>query len=654
MFNLRVHTLATLMLVAVFSACLTLLSGCSDKKKLTLTSPDGTLQVQLNLDAKGRAFYTVLKNGQTLLNPSQLGLKLNTGEFVEQLTLTDVQANTVKDNYRLVAGKRRDNNYLANEKIISLKNAQGKKLAFALRVSNDAVAFQYRILADSQQEQRVQTELTQFALPAQSSAWLQPIAVAQTGWANTNPSYEEHYAMNIPVGTPSSSPAGWIFPALFKVNDTWVLLTEAGISADFHASRLQANSDNGIYTIAGPQDAERISHQGVKGALVAQAKTNFHSPWRIILAGGLDTIIASSIGTDLADPAGAAMEFVKPGIAAWSWALLKDDATNYTTQVEFIDYAAKMGWPYALIDAEWDKRIGYEKLSELVSYAQVKKVGIWVWYNSSGDWNTTPMTPKSVLINKPQRRAEFLRLQKMGIKGVKIDFFPGDGQSVMAYYHELLTDAADFNLMVNFHGTTLPRGLQRTYPNLLTAEAVHGFEMITFNQSSADKAASHIAMLPFTRNAFDPMDFTPTTFGEIPNITRRTSNGFELALPFLLVSGVQHMAEIPANMAKVPNYVQEFLQDIPVAWDESRLLAGFPGEYVVIARRRGEQWFIAGINAKPTDLAVPLDLSFTAGKNALFITDGKDARSFYMEQWTDLAGKIITLKANGGFVLKTQ
>jgi hypothetical protein len=178
--------------------------------------------------------------------------------------------------------------------------------------------------------------------------------------------------------------------------------------------------------------------------------------------------------------------------------------------------------------------------------------------------------------------------------------------------------------------------------------------MITFNQSSADKEATHIAMLPFTRNAFDPMDFTPTTFGEIPNITRRTSNGFELALPFLLLSGVQHMAEIPANMAKVPDYVQALLTDIPVSWDESRLLAGFPGEYAVIARRRGEQWFIAGINAKPGDLTVPLDLSFTGAKTAQLITDGLDARSFHSEQWADLAGKTITLKANGGFVLKTQ
>jgi hypothetical protein len=342
---------------------------------------------------------------------------------------------------------------------------------------------------------------------------------------------------------------------------------------------------------------------------------------------------------------------VRPGLASWSWVLLKDDSVNYDTQIAFIDYAADMGWPYTLVDADWDRRIGYDRIAELAEYAAQKNVGLLLWYNSSGDWNQTEYSPKSKLLDRENRRNEFARLQAMGIKGVKIDFFAGDGQSMLAYYHDLLQDAQDFGLLVNCHGSTLPRGLQRTYPNLMTMEAVRGLESITFGQEAADKAPGHMAMLPYARNVFDPMDFTPTTFGDIPNIERRTRNGFELALPVLFLSGIQHIGETPEGMAQVPDYVQAYMREVPVLWDESRFVAGFPGKLAVIARRAGDTWYLAGINGEPIDKQLDLDLSFLGARKGELITDGDGLRQVVRNIVRSGAAVPISVKANGGFVM---
>ncbi|MDO6423142.1 glycoside hydrolase family 97 protein [Saccharophagus degradans] len=646
--------------LAVWVAGCNNLAGLNAEKKnierQIIESPDKSLKVSLSLDESGRAFYSISRNGEQVLLPSQLGVELNSQAFTDGLTITDVDAGKVSENYTLLHGKQRDINYIANEKIYTVKNKQGDKLTIAFRVSNDGVAFQYRFPNSAKQSLAVKKEITSFAFEQTTKAWLQPIAVAQTGWANTNPSYEEHYQMNIPVGTVSPSPAGWVFPALFKANKHWLLITEAGMNGDYHASRLHAESPNGEYSLGIPMAAEVFEQDGNKGALLAQSNTAFHSPWRVILVGGLDTIIASTLGTDLADPAIAKMDFVKPGTASWSWALLKDESVNYETSLEFIDYAAEMGWAYTLVDADWDRRIGYERTAQLAAYAQSKNVGLLVWYNSSGDWNTTEYSPKSTLLDRDKRRAEFARVQNMGVKGVKIDFFPGDGKSVMAYYNDLAKDAADYNLLVNYHGSSLPRGLHRTYPNIMTMESVHGFEMITFMQPSADKAATHMAMLPFTRNAFDPMDFTPTTFSDIPNIERRTSNGFELALPVLFLSGLQHIAETAEGMAtNAPDYVKAYMRDIPVLWDESKLIDGMPGEHVVIARKHGERWFVAGINATNEAINLEMNFDFALGKKGKLITDSnkstKGVESFTSQTITATKNNALTVKANGGFVI---
>jgi len=288
----------------------------------------------------------------------------------------------------------------------------------------------------------------------------------------------------------------------------------------------------------------------------------------------------------------------------------------------------------------------------LADYAKTKNVGLLLWYNSSGDWNTIPQTPKSKLLTHESRMSEFKRLQAMGIKGLKIDFFGGDGQSMIAYYIDILKDAAACDLIINFHGATLPRGWQRTYPNLLTVEAVKGFEMITFNQADADREANHCAMLPFTRNVFDPMDFTPMNIYKIQTkVVRKTNSSFELALSVLFLSGIQHFAESPEGMQQVPNYVQDFLRELPVSWDEVKFIDGFPGKYLVLARKKGTKWYISGINSENIAKSIEINPALFGAKKGTLISDGATQLSFKQSVLDAKQKQTITIQPSGGFVL---
>ncbi|MFY0624867.1 MAG: glycoside hydrolase family 97 catalytic domain-containing protein [Reichenbachiella sp.] len=585
------------------------------------------------------------------MEPSELGLVRKDADFSQSLNLTSISdAETVEDTYALKVGKKRAITYLANKKVFTFQNQDGLDFQIIFQVSNDGVAFRYFMPGD-EEFKFITEERTKFNLPDDARAWLQPCSEAKTGWARTNPSYEENYLMDISVEESSPTNAGWVFPALFQAKDQWVLLSEAGLDKNYCASRLTSASPEGAYQIEFPQQAENI----FSGELLPQSTGDWYSPWRVIAVGSLKTITESTLGTDVALPAiSGNFSWVEPGRAAWSWVILKDNSVNYETQKQFIDYAADMGWEYCLVDGLWDTQVGYDKIKELADYAATKDVGLLLWYNSAGDWSEAYQTPKNVMLTRASRLAEFNKIHEMGIKGVKIDFFGGDGQSVIEYYHEILTDAAEAEIMVNFHGCTLPRGWQRTYPNLLTMESIKGMEFITFAQANADAAVAHCAMLPFTRNVFDPMDFTPVCFSEIPGVERQTSNGFELALSTLFISGLQHYAETPEGMSEVPDYVKDAMKAVPVAWDESVFVDGFPGKYVVIARRSGTQWFVAGINGENQTKGLVLDFSFINSSKVTLITDGTKERS-WRQQAIELGddGKFeVELKANGGFLVQ--
>lgn len=626
------------------------MNSCDNQTETpSLKSPDGRIAVNVRITDDKRAVYSVHYNNSLVLEESRLGIVMEDEDFSQNLTLQSAsRSESVKDTYSMKHGKKKEFSYSGNKAVYHFTSASGGKMDVIFQVSNDGVAFQYYFPGKSDNVRKISEEKSSFNFPEGTKAWMQPMAEAKSGWARSNPSYEEHYRQEIPAGTSSPTKAGWIFPALFKTGNTWVLISETGLERNYCATRLRQESPNGEYFIGFPQ-AQEVSHGG---ELNPQSVLPWYSPWRVVAIGSLNTIVESTLGTDLAKPAIAGdFSWVKPGRASWSWVLLKDGNTVFDVQKKFIDYAADMGWEYCLIDAVWDTQIGYDKIRELADYGKTKKVGVLLWYNSSGDWNDTPQTPKNLMTTRESRVKEFRRIKEMGIAGVKVDFFGGDGQSVIQYYHDILKDAADVGIAINFHGCTLPRGWQRTYPHLMTMEAIKGMEFVTFGQGDANAQPNHCAMIPFTRNVFDPMDFTPTAFSEVPGIKRKTSSAFELALPVLFLSGIQHYAETADGITKVPDYVRQLLKDIPVSWDETRFIDGYPGKYVIIARRSGSTWYVAGINGEETPRAVSLDLSFSGKEKGVIVTDGKDNRSFERKEVIAKSPVNVTMPGYGGFLI---
>ncbi|MCH7408279.1 glycoside hydrolase family 97 protein [Belliella sp. DSM 111904] len=637
----------TALLVVCTFAC----DQSHDHEHHTVGSPDKLTQVAFSIES-GELFYEIYHKQEQILEPSRLGLVWENFDFSNNLQLTAVsEVSIVSDTYELVHGKQKSHHYQANERILTLENNEGKELQVVFSVSDNGVAFKYVLPDLGDSKVKMLEELTTYNFKTSAKTWIQPMADPKTGWEKTNPSYEESYEKGVAVGSPSPIASGWIYPALFQSDDTWVLISEAGLGADHAASRLAADSPNGEYRITYPSDQEKI----FDGAVFPSATESWESPWRVLAIGSLEAIVHSTLGTDLAAPQRTDLDFtyVKPGAASWSWALGKDESIYYDIQKKHIDYASEMNWNYCLVDVNWDVNIGYEKIGELAQYAQSKGVGLILWYNSAGDWNSTPYTPKHQLLTREMRTAEFNKIRDLGVKGVKIDFFGGDGQSVMQYYHDILEDAAKSNLVVNFHGATLPRGWHRTYPNLVTVEAVKGFEMITFDQKFADEAPKHMAILPFTRNVYDPMDFTPMALHEIPNIIRRSSKGFELALSVLFYSGIQHYAESPEGMAKQSEEVKDFLRKLPNSWEETKFIEGFPGDYVVLARRNGSDWYISGINALETSQSIDIDLSKLglSSSKGFLITDDESSESWRFEDLDESSNLSVEMNPNGGFVI---
>lgn len=617
-----------------------------------LSSPDGRVGVTVALTEEGRPTYEVSYDGKNVLGTSALGLVCADVDFSRDLKLTDtVGPEDVRDTYELASGKQRVNTYAAKRWTFIYNELDGRRLDVVFQISNNGVAFRYALPGEGGMCE-VKEEATSFRLPEGSKAWLQPMSVAKSGWARTNPSYEEYYQVGIPVGTPSTLGVGWVFPSLFRAGDTWLLISESDVHRGYCGSRLSHESPGGEYRIQFPDTRETLGAEPVNPSF----RLPYATPWRFIALGDLAAVTASTLGTDLAAPARKGAFVATPGKASWSWPKLGDSNTKYSVQSRFIDYAASMGWRYCLIDALWDKQISKEELTKLTQQAREKNVKLLVWYNSNGDWNDAFQTPKNRMHTKEARREEFARLRDLGIAGVKVDFFAGDGRAVIALYLDILEDAADFGLNVNFHGATLPRGWQRTYPNLLTVEAVRGYEFITFEQVNADRAPVHMAMLPFTRNVFDPMDFTPLCLKGPGKIKRLTTKGAELATTVLFVSGIQHYVEIPDVLEKEPEFVRSFLRNLPESWEHSRYIAGEPGDLAVFARQgKDGVWHIAGLSARAEKRTIEIDLAPLGLKPATKLNAIVDSASGdLVESPAALEGTRLKLDLlpYGGFVLQ--
>jgi len=454
------------------------------------------------------------------------------------------------------------------------------------------------------------------------------------------------------VGTSSSSEAGWAFPVLFCTADRsrWGLVTEAGLDESYCGCRLSQNAPQGVYRIRFPDEGEGDS----TGAVEPSWTLPWATPWRVIMLGDSPAdIVESTLVTDVSPPSVVKdTSWIRPGRASWSWLFDHDSPQDCTKLKTWVDLAAQMGWEYSLVDANWD-RMKNGTIHDLIAYANGKGVGLLLWYNSGGPHNHVSEKPRGLMTHREIRREEFATLKKWGIKGVKVDFWQSDKQNIIQLYQEVLKDAADFQIMVNFHGCTLPRGWSRTYPHLMSMEAVRGEECYSFDRNFTIEAPVQNVITPFTRNAVGPMDYTPTMFKDnvYPHLT---SYSHELALPVIIESGWLHFAGGPKEYLDLPQAPKSFLKTVPVVWDETRLLMGEPGQFLVIARRHGDQWYIGGINGEKAgrDVDVPLPFLGQTRCTVTIIRDGDTPRTFATEtEAVTSDGHLETrLLPHGGFV----
>lgn len=405
-------------------------------KSYSLKSPDNKISVTFRLTASGNPIYSVSYSDTTILRQSKLGILRSDDDFSTGLTLDSASGvSVVSENYKLLHGKRLNCSYTGDKRVFYLKNKNLKAMEIIFQVSNDGVAFRYYFPGKSDSALTIYKELTSYHFESTAKGFLQPCADARIGWSYASPSYEEYYKTDIPVGTPSPNRAGWVLPALFHSGNFWISITETGLDTNYCGTRLSWLSPDGEYSVQFPEPQESKD-----GPVLPESNLPWYTPWRVIaISDHLGGLVESTLETDLATPAKYDVSsWFEPGIASWSWVILKDDSTVYNVQHEYIDFAASMHWQYCLIDALWDTQIGYAKIKELADYAKTKNVKILLWYNSAGDWNTTPQTPRDKLVTEKSRRAEFQKLKDMGIAGIKVDFFGGDGQSMIKYFIDIL------------------------------------------------------------------------------------------------------------------------------------------------------------------------------------------------------------------------
>lgn len=571
-----------------------LLAACGDR---TLESPDGRVSV-------------VFMENDMLIRYDGAGLQLVSLKGLDRNLNMKSGPKKLKESYTMSSGKRLS---CSNQWNMAVLGCDGVKLE--LRVSNDGVAFRF---------EGNEPEI-EYIIPD-----------GQNRWAQTQKTdYENFY----PLQT-SAAKGKYSYPLLTEYHDgVFGLITESDVLHGQSGSYLESPGDAGTY---------RLTY-------TEEPREKKHNPWRIVMVGSLASIVESTLVTDVATECQVDdVSWIKPGVSAWIYWAYNHSSKDFQKVKEYIDLAVEMKWPYNLIDWEWDEMSNGGNIEDALAYAASRGVKANLWYNSGTSWigNGAP-GPQDRLRTAEAREKEMTRLEMMGATGIKVDFFLPDGPDMIDYYLDILEDAARHHLLVDFHGCTIPRGWSRAWPNLMSHEAVYGAEWYNNNRRMTRAAAAHNATLPFTRNVIGPMDYTPCTFTDSQN-PHITSDCHELALPILFESGLQHMADRPEAYLGLPQPVRDLLSGLPAAWDDTRLLAGYPGQSAVIAREKDGVWYVAGINGTDAELTVSPDFSriTTQGKNVMLVTDNasEPGAGFNIETGAALPEK-LTLPARGGFVM---
>ena len=632
-------------------------SSVASAENKQITSPDGKLVVTV-ADMDGRPSYSVSYDNVLFLKPSPLGIIANIGDFSSGMSLEkNVSTNKIDETYELASIKQSKVRYVANEAVFSFTQ-QGKTIYDVIfRISNNDVAFKYRMYPQGETLSCVvKQEVTGFVFPDGTTTFLCPQSKPMGGFARTSPSYETSYTADDVAGK-NGWGEGYTFPCLFRNGDNgWTLVSETGVNGGYCASRLLGHKE-GVYTIGFPQEGEANGNGTVSPGIALPGET----PWRTITVGKtLAPIVETTVPFDVVKPLYQAKGEYTYGRGSWSWIIGMDGSTNYKEQLRYIDFSAAMGYQSVLVDALWDKQIGRDKIEELVKYGKDKGVALYLWYNSNGYWNDAPQTPRGIMDNAIARRKEMKWMQSIGIRGIKVDFFGGDKQMTMQLYEDILSDANEYGLLVIFHGCTLPRGWERMYPNFASSEAVLASENLHFSQGSCDHEAFNATLHPFIRNTVGSMDFGGSALNKYynadnaPRGSRRvTSDVYALATAVLFQSPVQHFALAPNNLTDSPSWAIDFMKEVPTTWDEVRFIDGYPGKYVILARRHGDKWYIAGVNAQKETLQLKVNLPmFSNGEKVRLFSDDKVLQGGVKQIGIGKKQELqLTIPCNGGVLI---
>lgn len=537
-----------------------------------------------------------------------LGLSRSDQDFSNELKFVKVSKPLiVNENYTALHGKRAQCSNSANEVVVSFENPGKTKLNLIIRAYNDGIAFRYEFPEKNGDTFIMKDELTSYTIPEGTKRWMEK-------WDLGNEALytfikDEHLQQS------------WSYPALFNSRDStcWYLIHEADVNRSNCGSKLSNIADKSSYKITFPDPGDG------EGEAQPTITLPWKSPWRVIIIGSLADIVESTLVDDVCPPSNLTnTEWIKPGKASWNYWSNNHGTKDYKVVCEFADLAAAMNWPYTLLDWEWDQMSNGGNLEDALKYIHSKGIKPLLWYNS-GAFKWVQATPRDRMLTHENRIEEFSKLKKLGVVGVKVDFFLSEKQDMIRYYLDILDDAARYEIMVYFHGCLVPRGWARTYPHLMTYEGIRGAEWYNNGPEFTTTAPEHNAVIPFTRNVVGSMDYTPVTFtnSQYPHIT---SYGHELALSVVFESGIQHMADRPSGYNELPDAARTFLKEVPNAWDDTKLIDGYPGRDIIIARQKHNIWFIGGLNSETLEKKKTLTFNFLteAVKYKLtLIADGK-------------------------------
>ena len=598
---------------------------------LQAVSPDNTLSVSLSWNENGTLLWSVSKDGAVILPAAALGLKTGVGDFTAGLSFVSSSERPVDETYEVNSSKKKICRSYSNE-LRAAFTKDGVPFAVTVRAANDGAAFRYEITAPA--DFAVTEETTHFVLPADAPVWCND---SYAEWYEFN--YKKYTAAALNADEPDKQVQ---MPFLTRVGDVWLQISESNLSGAYCGLTYGSEADGADVRFSSRFAATQ------KGSV--QVAAHFVSPWRTVIAGGLDTIVESTLITDLADPCtdGRDYSFVKPGACAWSW--LDGDrphgadysAWQADTAVfkRFIDLAVDMGWQYYIMDEGWQPKntgdrdrdgryLGVrENFPEWRDYAREKGIGLFAWCDHSD-------------LNTPHKRERLAAWKRDGIVGIKVDFFNEENQAKLRLYNDIYAACADVGLMVVAHGANKSVGEERTYPNVLNKEGIYGQEQGSVTPANSIRAA-------FTRYAVGNTDFTEYLLPRQDNVTA----GFQLGMSAVYTGGVHCFADGASQYRTAPQ--AELLKNFPPYFDETRFVGGTPDDYVIIARRYGADWFVGGIANGDVRQTLSLDFLGDGAYDLVLYDDTDDYRTLARtaSRVTKADGVGVHMAANGGFLMK--